>query len=112
MESIQVTGTVKSPNLFTSSIDVGLERKPSLFTLTEDGTVSESIEEDTELLTVSVTEFMVLLPISSEVKVTTVDVEIPELSLQEETEDITDNIQDTGTVKSLLNQDLTSEDVT
>jgi len=70
--------------------------------LAEDGIVSEWIEEDTELHTVSVTESMVLTPLSLEVKVTIVDVEMPKLSSPRETLDGTVIIQITGTVKLQL----------
>jgi len=88
--------------LLTTSKDVGLAKDQLQSTLAEDGTVSESIEEDTDLHTNSVTESQVLPPISSEVKDTTVDVEIPRLFSPREIEDIMEFIQDTGTVKLQL----------
>jgi len=86
-ESIHHTGTVKLLNLLITSRDVGTTEFPSLFTLTEDGIVSEWIEEDTELQLVSVTESMVLQLMLSEDKVTTVDVEMLELASSREVQD-------------------------
>ena len=109
---IQVIGTVRSTDLdlYTSSKDVGETDKLKLSYLEEDGIVSELTEEDTELQLVSVTESPVLTPYSSEDKVTTVDVETTPLPSPRDTEIITDNIHNTGTVK-LLDLSITSEDV-
>jgi hypothetical protein len=89
---------VQVKNLCTSSKDVGETDKLKLSYLEEDGIVSELTEEDTDLQLVSVTESPVLTLYSSEDKVTTVDVETIELPSPRETEDITDNIHNTGTV--------------
>jgi len=94
--SIQVTGTVKSK--LTTSEDVGLTNKLKPFTTEEDGCASELTEEDTEPHKVSVTELLVPPPMPSEDKVTTVDVETPELSSLRKTEDIMESIHLIGDV--------------
>jgi len=102
-EDMETDGSVVlNLNHNTTLLDVGIPDILLLFTPTEDGTVSESTEVDTDLQLVSVTEFMVLTLLLLEVKVTTVDVETPKLSSPRETLDGTVGTQLIGTVKLQL----------